>query len=107
MIGDLRHRLSLQSRSRVPDGAGGFTETWADVAAHPVVYAAIRAVGGTEALRAGQLQGTTTYRLLLRYREDINADMRLSDGAGHYDIIAVLDRDGRKQYLEVTATRQG
>lgn len=106
MIGDFRHILTLQSRTRLDDGAGGFSESWTDVAADPLVYAAVRAVGGGEALRAGQRQSVTTYRITMRYRADVTADMRLTDGVHFYNIVAALDRDGRRQYLEVTATSE-
>jgi HK97 family phage prohead protease len=69
------------------------------------VYAAVHAVGGNETVRDGGLRARQTCRIITRYRDDIGADMRLADGDIHYDIIAVLDRDGRRQYLEVTALR--
>lgn len=107
MIGDLQHRLILQACSRARDGAGGFNETWADVTGDAVVYAAIAAVGGGAQMDAGGLRPSATYRLKTRYRDDMAAGMRLFDGNGYYEIVSALDRDGRRQYLEVLATRAG
>lgn len=106
MIGEMRHRLTLQTRLRTADGAGGFTESWQDAAENPQVWAAIETVGAGESVSHRKTGMTATHRIFLYYRADITADMRLTDGSVAYDIVAVLDRGMRKEYLEVVATRE-
>lgn len=104
MIGAMKHRLTLQARQRVADGAGGYSETWADIADEPIVYAAIETLGAAEVYRQQQISAAATHRLLIRYRADVTPDMRLCGEAGVFDITGVLDRHHRKEYLEVLAT---
>ena len=103
MIGSLRHMLRLQEKASTPDGGGGFTYVWQDVASNPEVYASIEALSGREDLRHYRLLTAVTHRLQIRYRDDVTADMRLTDGVNHYEIAAVLDRDGRKKLLDIVA----
>ena len=53
MIGKLRHRISLQSVTLTSDGAGGSTESWAEVAE---LWAAIEPASARERLFAGKLE---------------------------------------------------
>ena len=48
-IGRLRHRLTLESASRTPDGGGGASETWSTVTE---VWAEITPTSGAEAVDA-------------------------------------------------------
>lgn len=104
MMGHMRHKLILQNRVRAPDGAGGYTESWMDVADKPVVYAAIQNLSATEVLRQRQLAAEAQYRVLIHYRDGVTPDMRLWSTERVYNIVGVLDRDMRKEYLEILAT---
>lgn len=106
MIGQMRHRLTVQKRVRTADGAGGYSEIWQDLAENPHVYAAITTLSAGEALRGRKTDSLATHRIVLHYRADITADMRLTGGGAVYDITAVLDRGMRKEYLEVLATSE-
>ena len=100
MIGAMRHRLTLQQRVSTSDTAGGYVEGWEDVA---VLYAAIEDTGGRIDMRGMQERHSVTHRLTVHYRDDITPAMRLSGEGRIYDIVAILDRDNRKAYLEVLA----
>lgn len=99
-IGRLRHKMSLQQQSLTPDGGGGFTASWQEVAE---VYADIAALGGTESLDSGQLAAVTPCRITVLYREDITPAMRLALGNKTYDIVSVRDPDGGNAWLEIIA----
>ena len=103
MIGDLKHRLTLQEPVRVADGAGGFTETWQAVAGTPDVYAAVVPLSGAEQLRFHQLASSVTHKITMRYRSDVTPKHRLFSAGAVYDIFAVLDRDGEKNWLDILA----
>lgn len=104
MIGDMRHRATLQQQVRTPDGGGGFTETWQDLATVPAVYADIVPLSGAEQLRHHQLASTVTHRITIRYRSDVTAAMRLSSGGKIYNITSVTDKGGLGTLLEIMAT---
>ena len=103
MIGAMRHRLTLQQRVTTSDSAGGYADSWQNVAGEPVLYAAIEDLGGRVDFRGGQERHGVTHRLVIHYRADIRPDMRLAGDNKTYDIVAILDRDNRKAYLEVLA----
>lgn len=103
MIGELRHRISFQSATRVPDGGGGFTESWANITVQPEVYAAIAPLSGSEQLRHHQLETAVTHRVLIRYRADITPGMRIVREGVIYDIFSVLDSEGQGTWLEILA----
>lgn len=86
--GRLRHRVTIQSMTETQDGTtGAITETWSDVA---TVWAEIAPLSGREFVAARETQGQIDARVLIRYRSDVTAKMRLSAGGVYYDIHAVL-----------------
>ncbi|MDP2204750.1 MAG: head-tail adaptor protein [Alphaproteobacteria bacterium] len=108
MIGALRHALRLQTAHRAPDGGGGWHLVWQDVAARPLVYAAIESAGGGEALRQHKRTPAVSHRLRIRYRSDMTAGMRLIDMAGGaaYEIVSLHDAAGDARWLEIAALKK-
>jgi SPP1 family predicted phage head-tail adaptor len=105
MIADMKRRVTIQQAVLVPDGAGGFSETWQNLATAPVVYAAITPVGAGEQMKYGQIEATTTHHIVMRYRTDITPGMILIDeDAVTYNIISVADQNGAKVYLALLAS---
>jgi len=96
-IGRLRHRLTLESASRTPDGGGGASETWTTVAE---VWAEITPSGGTEVVDADALTGRVSHEIVFRYRADVAPVMRLRRGTRLFDIAAVIDIDERHRWLK-------
>ncbi len=103
MIGDLTHRVTLQAVTRTPDGGGGFTESWSDLADAPTVYAAIRPLSGAEVFRFRQVSTEATHRIVIRYRADLTPARRIVHASDVYDIVSVVDADGRREFLDITA----
>lgn len=103
MIGDLKYRITLQEPVRTPDGGGGFSEAWQDLAAAPEVYAAIRPLSGGETFRFRQLETVATHRILTRFRPDITPAHRILHGADVYDIVSATDADGQQAFLDIVA----
>lgn len=103
MIGDLKYRVTLQESVLTPDGGGGFTQAWQDVAANPDIYAEIISLSSGEQLRFHQMEITATHRITLRYRSDVTPALRLVKGATVYDIVSVTDRGGLGVWLDILA----
>jgi SPP1 family predicted phage head-tail adaptor len=104
MIADMKYRVTIQHAVLTPDGAGGFSESWQNITAAPVVYAAITPATAGEQMKYGQIEATTTHHIVMRYRTDVAPGMILIDeDAVTYTIISVADQNGAKVYLEILA----
>lgn len=96
-IGHLRHRITLERPERASDGRGGWVETWSPAA---TVWAAVEAIRASERVVAQQTQGSVTYHVVIRYRSDVTADMRVVwNGRPLYLVGPPYDFDGRRRYL--------
>lgn len=90
--GPLRHRCEIQSRQRVPDGAGGNIEGWVKLGE---LWAEIAMPTGRVAVVADQLTGLVTAEIRIRPRSDVVAQMRLVHKTTTYLIEAVLPDNER------------
>lgn len=102
-IGRLRHRLTLETRSRSPDGGGGAVSAWTPVAE---LWGAVEAVAGKEAVAADRVSGETACRIVIRHRDDVGPAMRFRRGGEAFDIVAALDGDGRRRFLVCECERR-
>lgn len=85
--GPLRNRCSLQQSTREPDGAGGYRETWSEVAQ---VWAEIKPLSGRLAPVAQQLDALVTAEIIVRWRAGIEPGQRLTCKGITYTIEAAL-----------------
>lgn len=72
--GELDQRVTLQRPDSTPDGRGGVTKGWSDIA---TVWARVRPIAGRERAAAGQIEAAATYRVTIRRRTDVTADCRI------------------------------
>jgi len=98
MIGDIRHRVTLQAPAKAPDGMGGFTVTWTDAA---TVWAAIWPVSASETIQAAQTGMTITHRIRIRYRAVLKASWRISWGGRYFNIVSVIDPNMAHRWLDI------
>ncbi len=96
-IGKLRHRLTIEQEARTDDGGGGATIVWNDVAE---IWAAVEAVAGREKAAAGRITGEVSHLVTIRYRSDLGPAMRFRRNGEVFEILAILDRDGRGRFLD-------
>ncbi len=99
-IGQLNHRLSIEQPVLAPDGGGGFTVAWQEVAE---IYAAISELAGGELLQNGMITPSAPCRITILHRSDMREDMRLTGNGRIYEIVSLRDPDGKNTYLEVIA----
>lgn len=95
-IGELYHRLALEAATRIDDGAGGATETWALIAE---VWGALRPASGSEAVEADGLKGRAAHEIWIRHRTGVLPEMRFRLGTRLFDIRAVIDQAERQRFL--------
>ncbi len=94
----LRRRARLQVQTDLPDGAGGYTKGWTDLADH---WVAITPTSGVETFEGSQQASRVTHRIRLRCTRALRprADHRFTVGTRRFDIRAVFDTDGRGRFL--------
>lgn len=100
--GDLRHRLTLQSRGDSTDSFGEPVASWPTLA---TVWGRVEALTGRERVEADGREATVSHRIRLRYRSDLNATKRVVYDGRTFEVTAVLV-DEVNSALELLATEQ-
>ena len=99
--GRLRHRVDFQRRidSQDPD-SGAVTPVWVNLAT--AVPAAIEPLSVREFVAANAVQSEVTVRIVVRYRDGLNAAMRIKHGSRIYNPAGFLaDPDSGRDYLTI------
>ncbi|MEQ9693234.1 head-tail adaptor protein [Shimia sp. SDUM112013] len=104
----LSRKLVLEAPARVPDGAGGFAESWTVLG---TVWADIRARTGRKRDGGEVSLSSTAYRIVLRGAPQGApsrpvAGMRFREGTRLFAIDAVSERDPQGRYLTCFATEE-
>ncbi|WP_069649642.1 phage head closure protein [Caloranaerobacter ferrireducens] len=97
-VGLLRDRVTIQNYVRIPDGYGGYTETWQDVA---TVWANIKPLRGREFFQAQQIQSEVTHKITIRYTDAVNITSRIKYKNKTFEIKSIIDIDNRHRFLEI------
>ena len=99
-VGQMRHRMTIQSQVATPDGMGGSTITWADVA---TVWADIRPVSGAERAQADRLMLDVSHSILMRHRALSATTERLTMDGRVFNVVSLYDADESRSHLKVLA----
>ena len=102
--GALNHRLSLESIAEAPDGCGGVTVSWQQVAE---IWGRLRPRTVKSALEAQQLVETASHTITMRYRSDVTSGWRFTKDGRTFVIITVTDPDERGRYLVCDVEEEG
>ncbi len=95
----LKHQLVLQTPVLSSDVAGGNSVSWSVV---DTVWAEIKTrSSGDERSFAGKLQAEHSFYVLIRYRSDVSAQMRLLYGGRALNIRRVVNVDEADVLLEL------
>lgn len=94
--GALRHRVVIEERVPVPDGAGGGDPGWT---ARATVWANVEPERIAADLPSEGFRQTARVRITLRHRTDTTLANRIIHDGRTFDIRAVVDPDGRKTWL--------
>ena len=94
--GALRERVTIEQATRVTDGVGGASTNWSELA---TVWALVMPQSGRETLTGGRVEAQQSYKIKIRYRDDVTAAMRVIWMARTLNIRSVMDPDERKHWL--------
>ena len=101
--GDLRHRVTIQSRSTSQDSFGQELTTWSDVA---TVWAAVVPLTGRELLAAAAINAELTHTVTIRYQAQFAnpiamAKMRIQYGTRLFNIQSSIDQNERHILIDL------
>ena len=96
--GELNQRVQLQRRVDTQDAAGQKVETWPAVA---TVFARVTNLSGLEQIKAGADTSVVSTSIVIRFRSDVDASMRVLYRSNVYKINAVLPDERLRQYIEL------
>ena len=97
------HTIVTQGENPTTDAGGGQSDPWASPITVATVRACIEPFGGSEALRAMQLEDTVTHRITIRYKAGIIAKQRIQFGTRLMNIRRVINVEERNRFLEILA----
>jgi len=97
-IGDLRHRILFQAEIPVDDQHHGHTIIWKDVA---TVWALVEPVSGREFFYSQQLKNTITHKIKIRFRSDINVELRIVFGTRIMKIESMINIQEGDRFMEL------
>jgi SPP1 family predicted phage head-tail adaptor len=89
-IGDLRHRIDLQSYTDYIDIYGKPDRSWTTYA---TVWAQITPTSNSESIYGLQLSSSTTHAILIRYQPDVAPNHRVLFGSRIFNIEGVRNLD--------------
>lgn len=104
--GMLKERVTLQRKTRTPDGVGGAANSWTADPTEPVA-ASVKPLTGTEALEAMRLNQRVNYRVIIRFRGDGNGGPYYKVGDRmlwrnrYHNIISVFDVESESRWIEM------
>jgi head-tail adaptor len=104
----LTRKLVLEGQVNVPDGAGGFTESWGVLG---TLWAEVLAGTGRDVPGEEVTLSSIPYRIIVRGAPQgapsrPKVEQRLRDGARLFRIVAVTERDAGGQYLTCFAREE-
>jgi SPP1 family predicted phage head-tail adaptor len=98
--GQLREPVLFERLTRVSDGMGGATETWAAIAGAPT-RGFVKAVSGFERLASDRQDATTRLRLVTRYKAGLREADRVKIRGRLHQIRFINNLDFANDWLEI------
>lgn len=86
--GDLRRRITIQSKSVSRNTVGDEVITWPTLA---TVWAAVEPALGREYLEGRSREAEITIKIRIRYRSGVKPTMRVTHGSSTYEVVSVQE----------------
>jgi SPP1 family predicted phage head-tail adaptor len=100
--GEMRTKITLQSRTTVQDAGGFSIPGWATIA---TVWSRWINAHGREILEAAIAQVDAPATVLIRYRNDVDTACAVLKGSLRYEIVSIDNIQERNEYLELRVQR--
>ena len=101
--GKLRHLVDIQEPVETQNAYGEPEVSWSNVATK--VWADIQPLRGREFFASRQFNAEVDVRIVMRYRSDVTAKMRVLHGSNEYYIDTPINVGERGRELQLMCTR--
>lgn len=98
--GQMKTLCQFQRKTRTPDGGGGWSEPWANLAG-AATRCSFKMLGGGERWQAMRAEATTRNRMVCRYFADLVEADRVVIGGRAYNITAIDNVELRNRWLVI------
>lgn len=102
--GALRHLVTIQKPVETQNSYGEPEVTWTNVVEN--VWCRIIPLKGREYFAAKQVNADIEAKIVMRYRTDITAKMRLLHDVNEYYIYSIINDDERDRFTTLMCTRK-
>ena len=96
--GQLDRRITIQNFSETTDNFGQEVKSFSTLAS---VWANVVEKVGSEGEDGEMIAATKKVEFVIRYRTDVNEEMRISYNSNTYKIQAIQSADARKAFLKI------
>ena len=83
-IGELKHVVSIQAKTKTRDSVGSWVETWSEFAK---TRAKISAISASEQVKNQQIENQITHKVTIRYQSGIIPEMRVVYNSRIFEIV--------------------
>ncbi len=94
----LDKRITLQASTKVPDGGGGFTAAWVDMA---TIWAAIWPTSVNEITQANAMTMVVSHRIRIRYRSVLKPGWRVKFGSRYFSIVGITSPNEGREWIDL------
>jgi head-tail adaptor len=108
-IGQLRDRVRFEAPlgAPVPDGDGGYTQSWTPLTP-PTAYVRLRPASSAERAAPGTLLTHASYIVVGRFHPGVTTETRLIDADGRvYQVTSAINVENRGRDMHLIADLQG
>jgi len=100
----LRSRISIEQPAMTNDGGGGFSTNWTELVRVWANIKPITFIGRNEEKFAdGQNQVRKMHKIILRFRNDLNEEMRVNHNGKIYNIRSIIVPNIENDIIEIIA----
>lgn len=104
IIGKLKHKITIEKKTKVSDGAGGWTETWMPFVSN--VSASIDPISGKEFFEAQQTQSSVSHKIRIRYKPGVLPSMRVNFKGRIFAIESVINWEERNRDMMLMCSEE-
>jgi SPP1 family predicted phage head-tail adaptor len=95
---ELNKRITIEAPTKVPDGGGGFTNTFTAIA---TVWAAVWPTSANEITAANATTMVVSHRIRIRWRSVMRSSWRIKFESRYFSIVGITSPNEAREWLDL------